>query len=124
MYQFIKQHENDILSWADYVPQETLFWRRSIWEAVGGKLDKSFQFALDWDLLLRFRDAGARFARVPRFLGAFRVHPRGPSVRCFAVHRGRPRRPNPSGHDHRSRNRRPVRSLASSARQLRNGLLG
>ena len=30
---------------------------------------------MDWDLLLRFRDAGARFAIVPRFLGAFRVHP-------------------------------------------------
>jgi hypothetical protein len=31
---------------------------------------------MDWDLLLRFRDAGARFARLPRFLGAFRVHAR------------------------------------------------
>ena len=68
-------HEDEILSWADYVPQETLFWRRHIWESVGGGLDESFQFALDWDLLLRFRDAGARFARLPRFLGAFRVHP-------------------------------------------------
>jgi glycosyltransferase involved in cell wall biosynthesis len=68
-------HEGEILSWGDYVPQETLFWRRRIWDAVGGNLDETFQFALDWDLLLRFRDAGARFARVPRFLGAFRVHP-------------------------------------------------
>jgi len=68
-------HEDDLLSWADFVPQETLFWRRRIWERVGGRLDTSFQFALDWDLLIRFRDAGARFTRVPRFLGAFRVHP-------------------------------------------------
>jgi hypothetical protein len=37
-------------------------------------MDESFRFALDWDLLLRFRSAGARFARLPRFLGAFRVH--------------------------------------------------
>jgi hypothetical protein len=29
---------------------------------------------MDWDLLLRFRDAGALFRRVPRFLGAFRIH--------------------------------------------------
>ena len=30
---------------------------------------------MDWDLILRFRDAGAKFVRLPRFLGAFRVHP-------------------------------------------------
>jgi glycosyltransferase involved in cell wall biosynthesis len=67
-------HDADVLSWADYVPQETMFWRRRIWENVGGEVDETFRFALDWDLLLRFRDAGARFVRVPRFLGAFRVH--------------------------------------------------
>jgi len=56
------------------VPQETLFWRRSIWEKAGGAVDESFRFAVDWDLLLRFRAAGATFVRLPRFLGAFRVH--------------------------------------------------
>jgi hypothetical protein len=71
----LPEHDDDVLSWADYVPQETLFWRRSMWDKVGGSVDESFQFAVDWDLLLRFRDAGARFARLPRFLGAFRVHP-------------------------------------------------
>jgi hypothetical protein len=67
-------HDNQILSWADFIPQETLFWRRRIWDAAGGQIDESFRFALDWDLLLRFREAGARFVRLPRFLGAFRVH--------------------------------------------------
>ena len=67
-------HEDRVLTWADYVPQETLFWRRRIWDRVGGAIDESFRFALDWDLLLRFRDAGARFLRLPRFLGCFRVH--------------------------------------------------
>jgi glycosyltransferase involved in cell wall biosynthesis len=67
-------HDGDVLSWADYVPQETMFWRRRIWERVGGEVDETLRFALDWDLLLRFREAGARFVRVPRFLGAFRVH--------------------------------------------------
>lgn len=67
-------HSDRMLIWADYVPQETLFWRRSIWEKAGGMMDESFQFALDWDLLLRFRAAGAKFVRLPRFLGAFRVH--------------------------------------------------
>jgi FkbM family methyltransferase len=70
----LPDHDDEILSWVDYVPQETLFWRRRAWELVGSQLDESFQFAMDWDLLLRFRDAGASFARLPRFLGAFRVH--------------------------------------------------
>jgi glycosyltransferase involved in cell wall biosynthesis len=66
-------HDNDVILWADYVPQETLFWRRSIWEKAGGQMDESYQFALDWDLIVRFRAAGAKFVRIPRFLGAFRV---------------------------------------------------
>jgi glycosyltransferase involved in cell wall biosynthesis len=69
-------HDDGALLWRDYVPQETLFWRRRIWERVGACLDETFDFALDWELLLRFRAAGARFARLPRFLGAFRVHGR------------------------------------------------
>jgi hypothetical protein len=70
----LPRHDNEILSWADYIPQETLFWRRRIWDRVGGSMDDNFQFALDWELLLRFRDVKARFVRLPRFLGAFRVH--------------------------------------------------
>ncbi len=69
-------HADDVLTWADFVPQETLFWRRSIWERVESRLDEEFHFAMDWDLLLRFRQAGARFVRLPRFVGAFRVHAR------------------------------------------------
>ena len=67
-------HNSAVLSYADYVPQETMFWRRSIWEKAGGKFDESFRFAMDWDLLLRFRSAGASFLHVPEFLGAFRIH--------------------------------------------------
>jgi GT2 family glycosyltransferase len=67
-------HDDEMLTLADYVPQETLFWRRALWERAGGYIDASLRFAIDWDLLLRFRDAGARIVHVPRFLGAFRVH--------------------------------------------------
>lgn len=70
----LPHHDNDVLSWADYVPQETLFWRRSLWDRIGGQLDENFQFAMDWDLLIRFREVGANFRRLPRFLGAFRIH--------------------------------------------------
>jgi len=66
-------HDRASLEWIDYVPQETLFWRRRAWDAVGG-LDPTFQFALDWDLLVRFQQAGARIVRVPYFLGCFRLH--------------------------------------------------
>ncbi len=68
-------HDDDVLSWADYIPQETLFWRRRIWEKAGGQIDESFRFAMDWDMLVRFREAGARFVRLPHFLGGFRIHP-------------------------------------------------
>jgi glycosyltransferase involved in cell wall biosynthesis len=67
-------HDDLAFLWQDFVPQETLFWRRRIWERVGSTFDERLHYALDWDLLLRFRGAGARFARLPRFLGAFRVH--------------------------------------------------
>ncbi len=71
----LPRHDDGVLPWIDYVPQETLFWRRSLWDAVGGHIDESLQFAIDWDLLLRFQKAGARFAHARHFLGAFRVHP-------------------------------------------------
>ena len=67
-------HDDSSLSWADFIPQETLFWRRAIWEKAGGQIDESFRFAMDWDLLLRFRKARARIVRLPYFLGAFRIH--------------------------------------------------
>ena len=71
----LPRHDDDFLRWANFVPQETLFWRRRIWDQAGASLDESFHFLLDWDLLLRFLGAGARFVRLPRFLGAFRLHP-------------------------------------------------
>jgi GT2 family glycosyltransferase len=70
----LPKHDDLMLTNIDYVPQETLFWRRRIWESAGGRIDPDFHYALDWDLLLRFRDAGAKIVRLPRFLGAFRVH--------------------------------------------------
>ncbi|MSU45595.1 MAG: glycosyltransferase [Lacunisphaera sp.] len=70
---FLPKHDDAVLRLNDFVPQETLFWRRRIWDKVGG-LDISFQFAVDWDLLLRFQSAGARIVRVPHFLACFRAH--------------------------------------------------
>ena len=52
-----------------------MFWRRRVWDKVG-PFDASFQFALDWEFLLRAQAAGFRFQRLPRFLACFRVHNR------------------------------------------------
>ena len=70
---FLPQHDSEVLRLNDFVPQETLFWRRRLWDKVDG-LDTSFHFAIDWDLLLRFDAAGANIVRVPWFLACFRSH--------------------------------------------------
>lgn len=67
------RHRPETLEWIDYVPQETMFWRKRAWDVAGG-IDPTFQFALDWDLLARFHQARLKIVRVPYFLGAFRVH--------------------------------------------------
>jgi ADP-heptose:LPS heptosyltransferase len=67
------RHDPASLEWIDYIPQETLFWRKRAWDVAGG-IDPAFQFALDWDLLARFQVAGCRIVRLPYFLGCFRIH--------------------------------------------------
>jgi len=67
-------HRRFILGYADYIPQETMFWRKSLWLKSGGKLDESFRFAMDWELIQRFIKADARFKVIPAFLGQFRMH--------------------------------------------------
>jgi glycosyltransferase involved in cell wall biosynthesis len=71
-YWLLPPHRDWIMKRWDYIPQETSFWRRRIYEQVGG-IDTSFQFALDYDLFVRFMERG-RMERVDRFLGAFRRH--------------------------------------------------
>jgi glycosyltransferase involved in cell wall biosynthesis len=68
------RHCADSLRWYDFMPQETVFWRRRVWDRVGG-LDESLTCAFDWDLFSRFHRSGARIVRLPRFLGVFRQHP-------------------------------------------------
>jgi glycosyltransferase involved in cell wall biosynthesis len=69
----LPRHDVKALYWADYVPQETMFWRRRVWDKVG-PFDESFDYALDWDFILRAQHVGFKFLRVPRFLAGFRVH--------------------------------------------------
>ena len=66
-------HDPRTLEFADYIPQETLFWRRRVWQALC-PIDVSFHCAMDWDFILRAQAGGFAFRRLPRFLGCFRVH--------------------------------------------------
>jgi glycosyltransferase involved in cell wall biosynthesis len=68
-------HDRTIIKWMDFIPQETMFWRRRVWERIG-PLDESFRFAVDWDFILRAHEEGFRFMRLQRFLGCFRWHDR------------------------------------------------
>jgi glycosyltransferase involved in cell wall biosynthesis len=78
-------HDDLALTLADHIPQETIFWRRRIWDAAGACVDSNFSYAVDWELLLRFREAGARMVRLPRYLGAFRVHAQQKSLTAEEV---------------------------------------
>jgi glycosyltransferase involved in cell wall biosynthesis len=65
-------HNNFMMRRWDLIPQESCFWRRSLFEKYGN-IDKALQFAMDYDLFVRFMRTG-RFRRVDRFLSAFRIH--------------------------------------------------
>lgn len=67
-------HDPELLRYIDYVPQECMFWRRRAWNKAGGQFDRQLQFAMDWDLILRFIHSGAVFRHVPELFGIFRVH--------------------------------------------------
>jgi glycosyltransferase involved in cell wall biosynthesis len=77
-------HDPNAGKWVNIVPQETMFWRRRVWDKIG-PFDERLQFALDWDFILRAQAAGFRFKRLPRFLGCFRVHSQQKTETSWAV---------------------------------------
>ena len=70
----LPRHSNRVLKWADFVPQETLYWRREAWNLIGARLDETFRFAMDWDFLLRLSAKQIAIRHLPFFLGLFRIH--------------------------------------------------
>ncbi|MDZ4753808.1 MAG: glycosyltransferase family 2 protein [Phycisphaerae bacterium] len=65
-------HSAYLLSRWPRTNQETCFWRRQIWERVGG-INREMRFAMDYDLFARLFAAG-RCRHLRRHLGAFRWH--------------------------------------------------
>jgi glycosyltransferase involved in cell wall biosynthesis len=56
-----------------WLQQESVFWRRGLWERAGGRIDPSVEYACDFSLWLRFMElAPLHHVQVP--LGAFRRH--------------------------------------------------
>lgn len=65
-------HFNYLISRWAWLPQETCFWRRGLFEQAGN-VDPRMAFALDYDLFVRFMRKG-KLVRMNAFLGAFRWH--------------------------------------------------
>ncbi len=57
----------------NYIPQPSMFWRRSLYRAVGG-LNRAFNLAMDGDLWDRFAEQ-APIAHLPRYLSCMRWYP-------------------------------------------------
>jgi len=57
----------------DVIQQESTFWRRSLWEKAGGRLDTSYPLGGDFELWARFFQQTELYA-VDTPLGGFRVH--------------------------------------------------
>src|ERR1700730_8178225 len=64
--------------------QDACFWRRSLYQKIGG-LDRSLQYAADYDLFLRMALAG-RVGYVPVTFSAFRQHPGQKSISGSAAY--------------------------------------
>jgi glycosyltransferase involved in cell wall biosynthesis len=60
-----------LLHYSDFVVQPAAFFRRGAFEAVGG-LDPSLNWAMDYDLWLKFAARGYKVAYLPRVLAHYR----------------------------------------------------
>lgn len=68
------------------LPQPSSYWRRRIWDAVGG-VDPEFVYHVDTDLFFRFVLAGGRFVFLREFLACFRLHPASKTSTIWHVRR-------------------------------------
>jgi glycosyltransferase involved in cell wall biosynthesis len=55
-----------------WIQQESTFWRRSLWEKAGSRMDTSFKYASDFELWTRFMGYSKLYA-LSTILGGFRV---------------------------------------------------
>ena len=71
----VTQHFNlwKLLNVSDYILQQTVFFRRSIFDEIGW-VDETLHYGMDWELLMRI---GLRYPviYVPHYMGAIREYP-------------------------------------------------
>lgn len=80
---YLPPHVDYLMKRWDLIPQETMFWRRRLYERVGG-IDDTFRFAMDYDLFVKFMEHGKLF-RNDRFHGAFRQHDNAKTSQLLAT---------------------------------------
>lgn len=66
------------------IQQQSTFWRRSLWDQAGGRMDESLKSAGDFDLWARFSQHAELYA-VDAPIGIFRTHSGQTSVRMSDV---------------------------------------
>ncbi len=85
--------------------QPEVFFSRGLWEKAGGRVDESLYYSMDYDLWVRFAEAGGTLHAVGRPLAWYRVHPdqktyvpakyNGELRACRDAHLARLERPSP-----------------------------
>ena len=58
----------------EFFYQPEVFFRRSLWQAAGGLIDRRWFYGMDYDLWLRFAEQGAKLKVIGRPLAWFRSH--------------------------------------------------
>lgn len=59
---------------ADFIMQESTYWRRSLWDRAGARVEESLRLAADFELWARFHRADGRLYGVATPLAGFRMH--------------------------------------------------
>ncbi len=77
---------NQHLRQRNIIAQETVYWRREIWQGLG-PLDTSYHFAMDYEYWQRMIAAGHTFKLLPVFVGGFRRHDESKSTRLKDLHK-------------------------------------
>lgn len=68
----VNRRQLDLLDVYDPIHQPSCFWKRQ-WHNRAGGLDEQLHYGMDWDLWLRMRQAGARFAVTDEILSVYRM---------------------------------------------------
>ena len=68
----LPSHSRYLMERWDYIPQETCFWRKTLYSRTDG-IDTTLDFCMDYDLFIKFMRTG-RVIHIADFLAVFRRH--------------------------------------------------